>query len=133
MGLVTPTGASIQVIGEDTVTNIYDDEIRTPKLTQTSLVTDKKNFEKVEYKALDEIKKIDIYKYHLKHEKDTDKKHLGFVIGENYNYSKEVTSNDNEGVDIYSFVSLCCKAIQELEEKVEKLEKEKEALKNGEN
>ena len=133
LGLITPTGAWIQVIGEDTVTNIYDDEIRTPKLTQTSLVTDKKNFEKLEYKALDEIKKIDIYKYHLKHEKDIDKKRLGFVIGENYNYSKEVTSNDNEGVDIYSFVSLCCKAIQELEEKVEKLEKEKEALKNGEN
>ena len=102
-------------------------------ITQGSKEELKKNFERMEDNAIDILKGIDIYKYNLKKEKDTDKKHLGFVIGEDYNYSKEVTSNDNEGVDIYSFVSLCCKAIQELEEKVEKLEKEKEALKNGEN
>ena len=59
-------------------------------------------------------------KYYLYY--PTDKKHIGFVIGDNYNYSKEVTSLDNQGVDNYSFTSLCCKAIQELSTKVEELE-----------
>lgn len=96
--------------------------IETPKLTQTSLAKEKKNFEKMQDTALDIIKEIDIYKYNLKTEKDTDKKHLGFIIGKKFNYSKEVTSLDNKGVDNYSFTSLCCKAIQELTERVEKLE-----------
>lgn len=72
--------------------------------------------------ALKTIKSIDIYKYNIKDENNTDKKHIGFVIGDEYNYSKEVTSLDNTGVDNYSFTSLCCKAIQELSTKVEELE-----------
>lgn len=103
--------------------------IETPTLTQTSLESKKKNFEKFE-NALSIIKDIDIYKYNLKSEKDTDKKHIGFVIGNNYKYRKEVTSQDNTGVDDYSFTSLCCRAIQEQQEiiessnsKINKLEK----------
>lgn len=96
--------------------------ILTPKLTQTSLAEEKKNFEKMQDTALDIIKEIDIYKYNLKTEKDTDKKHLGFIIGKKFNYSKEVTSIDNKGVDNYSFTSLCCKAIQELDKRISILE-----------
>ena len=96
--------------------------ILTPKLTQTSLAEEKKNFEKMQDTALDIIKEIDIYRYNLKSEKDTDKKHIGFVIGKSYKYSKEVTSTDNKGVDNYSFTSLCCKAIQELDKKISVLE-----------
>ena len=107
---------------------IADFGIRTPSLTQTSLAESKKNFEKLQDNALETIKNIDIYKYNLKSEKDTDKKHIGFVIGDNYNYSKEVTSIDNQGVDNYSFTSLCCKAIQELSQQVEELKKQ---LKEG--
>ena len=107
--------------------------IKTPTLTQTSLAESKKNFEKLQDNALETIKNIDIYKYNLKSEKDTDKKHIGFVIGDNYNYSKEVTSIDNQGVDNYSFTSLCCKAIQELSQQVEKLEKQLKEEKNGQN
>ena len=84
--------------------------------------------------ALEILKQIDIYKYNLKNEKDTDKKHMGFVIGDNYNYSKEVTSLDNKGVDNYSFTSLCCKAIQEQQEIIEQLQekiKEMEDRING--
>lgn len=106
--------------GSSTIINY--NEIRTPKLTQTSLESQKKNIDKMKDNAIDIIKEIDIYKYNLKSEKDTDKKHIGFVIGDNYKYSKEVTSIDNKGVDNYSFTSLCCKAIQELLEKNEKLE-----------
>lgn len=103
-------------------TSIYGSSILTPQLVQTSLERQKKNFEKLQDNALETLKRIDIYKYNLKNEKDTDKKHIGFVIGDNYNYSKEVTSIDNKGVDTYSFTSLCCKAIQELSQKVEELE-----------
>ena len=81
-------------------------------LTQTSLEKDKKNFEKLE-NALEILKNIDICKYNFKDEDSKTKKHIGFVIGENYKYREEVTSNENDGVDLYSFVSLCCKAIQE--------------------
>lgn len=111
-------------------------DISCEKLTQTSLAEHKKNFEKMQDNAIEVIKNIDIYKYNLKNEKDTDKKHLGFVIGDNYNYSKEVTSIDNTGVDNYSFTSLCCKAIQEQQKQIEELKKEIEKLKgekNGEN
>lgn len=109
---------------------IFSPMIKTDHFIQTSIEEKKKNFEKLQNNALEIIKNIDIYKYNLKDEKDTDKKHIGFVIGDKYNYSKEVTSIDNQGVDNYSFTSLCCKAIQELLEKnnelikrIEKLEK----------
>lgn len=110
-------------------TYIRSTGITTPSVTQTSKVESKKNFEKLQDNALETIKGIDIYKYNLKNEKDTDKKHIGFIIGDNYNYSKEVTSIDNQGVDNYSFTSLCCKAIQELSTKVEELQKEIKELK----
>lgn len=99
-------------------TKISGSEIVTPKLTQTSLAKHKKNFEKLQ-DALEILKQIDIYKYNLKGEEDSTKKHIGFVIGDKYNYSKEVTSNKNDGVDLYSFVSVCCKAIQEQQEQIE--------------
>ena len=110
-------------------TYIYPTQIRTPELVQTSKEDDKKDFKKFNG-ALDEIKNIDIYQYHLKHEEKDDKKHLGFVIGDKYNYSKLVTSKDNDGVDVYGFASLCCQAIKEqqaqiedLKERIEKLER----------
>ena len=101
-------------------TEIYGNGISTPKLTQTSLESEKKNFVKFN-NALDIIKQVDIYKYNLKDEKDTDKKHIGFVIGENYNYSKELTSKENNGADIYSLASCCLQAIKEQQIEIEKL------------
>ena len=119
---------SIGITQGDNQTFITSSGITTPTLTQTSKAESKKNFEKLQDNALEKIKNIDIYKYNLKSEKNTDKKHIGFVIGDNYNYSKEVTSIDNQGVDNYSFTSLCCKAIQELSQQVEELKKQ---LKEG--
>lgn len=116
--------------------SMLPNEIRSPIITQTSLEKNKKNFKKLEDKAIEIIKNIDIYKYNLKSEKDTDKKHIGFVIGDNYNYSKEVTSLDNTGVDNYSFTSLCCKAIQEQQKIIEKLQNKIEEMEekiNGQN
>lgn len=105
-------------------TDVSYSGIKTPKLTQTSLAEQKKNFEKMTDNALEILKNIDIYKYNLKSEKDTDKKHLGFVIGDGYNYSREVTSIDNDGVDNYSFTSLCCKAIQEQDKQVQEQQRQ---------
>lgn len=118
-----------------TQTIITADNVTTPALIQTSKVENKKNFEKYD-NALDEIKKIDIYKYNLKNEDDNHKKHLGFVIGENYNYSHEITAvngNGEEiGVDNYSMTSLCLQAIKEQQLVIEKLKEEIELLKNKE-
>lgn len=97
-------------------------------LTQTSLEKNKKNFEKLD-NALDIIKNTDIYKYHLKNQHDEEKKHIGFVIGENYNYSQEITSPNNDGADIYSMVSVCFKAIQEQQEQIKMLKNEINQLK----
>ncbi len=113
-------------ISSETKIDAY--QVMSPIISQISLEKYKKNFERLQDNALETIKNIDIYKYNLKSEKDTDKKHIGFVIGDNYNYSKEVTSIDNQGVDNYSFTSLCCKAIQELSQQVEELKKQ---LKEG--
>ena len=78
-----------------------------------SLVSEKKNFEPFN-NALDVLKSIDIYKYNYKKEADTKKKHIGLVIGDEYNYSKEVTNDENTCVDLYSFIGVCAKAINEL-------------------
>lgn len=99
-------------------TLIQNGEVDTLTLTQRSLEIAKKNFEKLQ-SGLDIIKNIDIYKYNLKSEDDNTKKHIGFVIGDKYKYSQEVTSDNNDGVDIYSFVAVCCKAIQEQQEQIE--------------
>lgn len=107
------------------------DEISAPKINQSSLEEKKKNFEKMKDNAIEIINGIDIYRYNLKTENDKDKKHIGFVIGDKYNYSKEVTSLDNTGVDTYSFVSLCCKAIQELHAQIGNMHKEIEKLKGA--
>jgi hypothetical protein len=105
-------------------TRIYPDEIITPKLYQTSLESKKKNFEKLE-NGLDVIKNAEIYKYNFKSEKDTNKKHIGFVIadeGGNYKTPTEVIAQNGEGIDTYSMTSILWKAVQELTERVEYLE-----------
>lgn len=120
IGATNSTYGSISLSGNG-YTELASNKIKTPVLEQTSLATQKKNIEKMKESAIKILKDIDIYKYNLKNEKDTEKKHIGFVIGDDFNYSKEVTGEDNEGVDNYSFTSLCCKAIQEQQQQIEEL------------
>ena len=121
---IAPSGIDItdsENISYNSSTHIYRSGITTPTVTQTSLKESKKNFEKLN-NALEIINDTDIYKYNLKHENDDDKKHIGFVIGDDFKYSKEITSLNNDGVDIYSMISVCFKAIQEQQMIIEKLE-----------
>ena len=99
-------------------------------LTQTSKEEAKKNFEKLK-SGLEIINNTDIYKYNFNDEKDTDKKHIGLVIGDKYKYSKELTSKENDSVDIYSMVSVCFKAIQEQQEQINSLKEEIKKLKES--
>lgn len=117
-------------------TYVAGEGITTPELTATdiyyrnlhpqSLEEIKKDFEELP-SGLDIIKDIDIYKYRYKEEEDT-KKHIGLVIGKDYNYSKEITNDKNDGVDLYSFISVCCKAIQEQQQQIEELKEEIQKL-----
>ena len=129
-----------KIIGDTSTTmivlNALNGNITCVSLTQTSKEESKKNFEKYTG-ALEEVLKTDIYKYNLDFEKDTDKKHLGFVIGNNYNYSSEITSTDENGeeigVDNYSMTSLCLQAIKEQQEIIENLKQRIEILERRDN
>ena len=129
---VHTAGDSFYRIGDEIYTQISTKGITTPVLTQTSQAEKKKNFEKLE-NALDIVKATDIYKYNLKTQKDGAKKHIGFVIGDSYNYSREITSENNDGADIYSMTAVLYKAVQEQQETIENLLKRIERLeeKNG--
>lgn len=109
--------------------------IRCKTLNQTSLKENKKNFEKFNG-ALNIINDIDLYKYNLDIEKDNDKKHIGFVIGDGYKYSSEITAIDENGkeigVDLYSMTSLCLQAIKEQQKLIEELKEEIKQLKESE-
>lgn len=96
-------------------------------LTQTSKEKSKKNFEKLT-NAKDILNATDIYKYNFKDEDDNSKKSIGVVIGENFNYSKDITSKDNDGVNLYSMVSVLWQVVKEQQEEIDKL---KEMIKNG--
>lgn len=122
------TGIAVTDVNAGSYSSVRASGITTPTLTQTSKEENKKNFE-VLNNGLEIIKNTDIYKYNLKSQKDTDKKHIGFVIGDSYNYSKEITSENNDGVDTYSMISVAYKAIQELAAQNEQLQNEIKELK----
>lgn len=104
------------------VTTIEGGEITCVSVTQTSKEESKKNFKPLE-NALDIVKDTDIYTYNLKTEEDTDKKHIGFVIGDKFKYRQEITSKKNDGVNTYSMISVLWKAVQEQQKEIEELKK----------
>lgn len=91
-------------------------------LTQGSQEERKKNFEKLT-NAKEILQNTDIYKYNFKNEEDTEKKHIGFVIGDKFNYSKEITSAENNGVDIYAMVSVLWQVVKEQQDEIDELKK----------
>lgn len=117
------SGGTIKVAPSETETSNYtliqDGKVSAVTVTQRSLERIKKNIKKTDINALELIKNSDIYEYNLKSEEDTDKKHIGFVIGNNYKTPNEVIEKTGEGIDTYSMSSIMWKAIQEQQEQIE--------------
>lgn len=101
--------------------------VKCVSVTQTSKESEKKNFEKLT-NAKEILKATDIYKYNLKNENDGEKKSIGFVIGDKFNYSDEITSKNNDGANIYSMVSVLWQVVKEQQNEIDQL---KEMIKNG--
>lgn len=89
----------------------------------------KKNITVFNENAVDLIKNSDLYKFNYKMEKDTDKQHIGFIIGDGYKTPLQIISNDGNAIDSYSMSSILWKAIQEQQEQIEELKKEINKLK----
>lgn len=92
----------------------------------------KKDIAKYTKSAIKEIKSTDIYSFLYKDGKSF-KKTIGAVIGDEYNCSDEIVSEDGKHISIYSMISLAYKAIQEQQEKIEELERKIEIMKGGVN
>ena len=83
----------------------------------------KKNIKKCPENILEVVKNSEIYQFNYKTEEDTDKKHLGFIIGDlegKYNTPEQVISQDKNGIDTYDMISMLWKAFQEYVEKTDK-------------
>lgn len=117
--------------GGNTRTVIRGSEVESPKLTQTSLESIKKNISLYSKNALETILNSNIYTYNLKSEKDTDKKHIGFVIGNKYKTPKEVISKEGNAIELYSAIGILWKGIQEQQEKIEELENKLKEVQHG--
>lgn len=114
----------IKLSGIDTQTTVMSSGIKTPSLIQTSIEEAKKNISAYNGRALKIIKNADVYNYNLKSEKNTDKKRIGFVIGEKYRTPKEIIAKSEDGIDLYAMASILWKAVQELTDEVEQLQQE---------
>lgn len=124
-GAIIDDSGKISIVSNGaTNTEISQEGIITPVVTQTSLESIKKNFKKCD-SVLDIIKNSEIYEYNLKSEQDTDKKHYGFVIpdeGGDFKTPDEVISSNGKGIETYSMESILWKAVQEQQKQIEELQ-----------
>ena len=82
--------------------------------------------------ALSEIEKTDVFNYHLKaclEREGSDKDHTGFVIGEGYNLSELLLSNDGKTIDLYNSIGVAFGGIKELHAIVKTQQEEIKLLK----
>ncbi|WP_459904788.1 tail fiber domain-containing protein [Enterococcus thailandicus] len=112
------SGGELRVSATGTTTNYV--AVRASAFNTSSLAEYKTNINPFDQSALDLIKSSTIYEYNLK--TDLTTKEIGLVIGEGYQIADIVVNGD--GVSQYRMSSLAWKAIQELNQKIETLEKE---------
>lgn len=100
--------------------------IKCADISNTSNYKTKCNIKKVAY-GLEEVLATEVYSYNLKH--DNSRTKYGFVVGnrDSYKTSSKIITYDQEsgeevGIDLYSALALCYKAIQELNERINELE-----------
>ena len=99
-----------------------DGNITGKNITNTSLESIKKNISKFD-NALNIIKNSEIYEYNFKTEEDTDKKHVGFVIGEKYNTPSIVKSSDGKAIESYTMSAINWRGLQEVIKRLEAVER----------
>src|SRR5699024_5129846 len=97
-----------------------------------SLAELKKNIVRIQKNALELIQNSDIYEYNYKTEENEDKKHLGFVIGEEYKTPNEVLSKDGKGINIDNMSAIAWRGIQEILEKLQIIEQKIKILEGSE-
>lgn len=95
-----------------------------------SIVEKKRNIEKYNNSALNEILNTDIYYYNYKEDSEDIKRRVGAIIGTDYNCSKEIIGTEGKGIDLYSMVSVAYKAMQEQQELIQEQNKTIKDLQN---
>lgn len=99
-----------------------DGTISGTNITNRSLEILKKNITKFD-NALDIIKNSEIYEYNFRTEEDTEKKHVGFVIGKKYNTPEIVKSNDGKAIESYTMSAINWRGLQEIIKRLEAIER----------
>ena len=61
-------------------------------------------------------------------EKNNEKKHIGFVIGDKYKTPNEVISQSGQAIELYNMTSILWKAVQEQQEQINELQNKIEKL-----
>lgn len=79
--------------------------------------------------ALEKINETTVYRYKLKHHAKDDGRHIGFVIGDDFDLTGDILDHDKSNIDMYNAIGVAYKAIQELSKEVSEL---KEKLKKYE-
>ena len=124
----TSSGSSTVSLLGSAGTGKFSSSVTASSFINSSRIDLKENLKKVE-SVLDKIKNADILSFNFI---DDTKKHIGLAIGGEYNVPTEVVAQDEngeeQGVDLYSMVSMAWKAIQEQQEIIESLEARIEAL-----
>lgn len=127
---------SLSYVGQSSNNTILTPtQIMSLHIQEYSLESIKKNITKFTKNAIDIINNADIYEYNLKSDKDTDKKLIGFVIGDKYRTPNEVIEKNGQAIELYSAIGILWKAFQQhikqqdkrisdLTTRLEKLEKE---------
>lgn len=117
---------NVYINGTGTAT--FSGAVTASSFVNSSRIDLKENLQKVD-SVLDKIKGADILEFNFV---DDAKKHIGLAIGGEYNVPEEVIAKDEDGeeqgVDLYSMVSMAWKAIQEQQTIIEELEKRIEVL-----
>ena len=122
----------IMLTSNDVFTVIKSDLVQSPTILQASTEKIKKNIKDFKH-GLKIVKESNIFTYNLKTESETDKKHIGFIIGEKYSTPSEVIAKTSDSIDLYAMTSILWQAVKELTEKVEDLENKLEGGQEWEN
>jgi len=93
-------------------------------VTASSSIKHKKNLENYNGQFLNKIKNLQPYLYNLKTEKDSSKKHFGYL---SENLPKEILTEDGD-VDMMAYNGMLLRLIQEQQQEIENQQKEIEKL-----